>query len=450
MATTVDICDIQAESGVIATLVYHPEQIMHTDYLKPGYFYNKENGCIYWAIQELYKKGIDNIDAFNISNIIASNPAVQRTIEKYNMPEIQEFIDMCDEIARHSIEEYVLLAKTVTTYSFKRDLSRLLGEISYTCHDKTVNLSALNETVYKKLNTLTEKYMTSNEIKMFGEMSDDLWGEICSRRNESGTYGIPSKYPLLNEYFTYEPGELVVVQAKYKQGKSVFLLNETVHKLQNGVPTLVIDTEMADRLYFERLVSHVSGVDMKRIKNGHYSEQEGEKIEAARAWIKKQPLVHLYDPDLTDEKLYSICKILKYKMGLQFVVYDYLKSNETSSSDNYNILGAKCDFLKNNIAGDLNLSVLSACQLNRYGEVADSMKINRYLSVGIKWFIKTKEQLALSLPEYGNAGLKIYVNRLGEQMPEDDEDIYIDFFFDGSCMEIKEAKQHLSEETPFN
>ena len=80
---------------------------MHTDYLKPGYFYNKENGCIYWAIQELYKKGIDNIDAFNISNIIVSNPAVQRTIEKYNMPEIQEFIDMCDEIARHSIEEYL-------------------------------------------------------------------------------------------------------------------------------------------------------------------------------------------------------------------------------------------------------------------------------------------------------------------------------------------------------
>ena len=108
----------------------------------------------------------------NISNIIASNPAVQRTIEKYNMPEIQEFIDMCDEIARHSIEEYVLLAKTVTTYSFKRDLSRLLGEISYTCHDKTVNLSALNETVYKKLNTLTEKYMTSNVGLVFDHDND--------------------------------------------------------------------------------------------------------------------------------------------------------------------------------------------------------------------------------------------------------------------------------------
>ncbi|MFR7443134.1 MAG: hypothetical protein ACLUUO_06085 [Sellimonas intestinalis] len=40
---------------MIATLVHHPEFILHTDYLKPSYFYNVENGCIYWAISELYK-----------------------------------------------------------------------------------------------------------------------------------------------------------------------------------------------------------------------------------------------------------------------------------------------------------------------------------------------------------------------------------------------------------
>ena len=137
-------------------------------------------------------------------------------------------------------------------------------------------------------------------------------------------------------------------------------------------------------------------------------------------------------------------------MGLQFVVHDYVKSNETSTSDNYNILGAKCDFLKNKIAGELNLAVLSACQLNRNGEVADSMKINRYLSVGIKWFIKSPEQLLTDGAECGNAGLKIYVNRLGQQMPEDDDTIYIDFFFEGDKMNIVEAKQHMVTETPFD
>lgn len=40
--------DNQAESGVIATLVVHPEFILHSDCLKAGYFYNQDNACVYW------------------------------------------------------------------------------------------------------------------------------------------------------------------------------------------------------------------------------------------------------------------------------------------------------------------------------------------------------------------------------------------------------------------
>ena len=129
-------------------------------------------------------------------------------------------------------------------------------------------------------------------------------------------------------------------------------------------------------------------------------------------------------------------------MGLTFVVFDYIKSNETSTSDNYNILGAKCDFLKNKIAGELDLAVLSACQLNRMGEVADSDKINRYLSVGIKWDYKTQEMIANDGMSCGNTYAKIYVNRLGQQMQPDDENDYIDFIFSGETMTIVEAEQH--------
>ena len=205
---------------------------------------------------------------------------------------------------------------------------------------------------------------------------------------------------------------------------------------------MVIDSEMPTRLYTERLISHLTGIELKRIKNGRYSDEEAVKIKQCIKWIKQQPFVHIYEPNMSDEKLYTICKKLKHKMGLQFVVYDYLKSNETSSSDNYNVLGAKCDFLKNNIAGELDLAVLAACQLNRNGEVADSIKINRYLSVGIKWEYKTQEMIAKDGIKCGNAFAKIYVNRLGRQMQEDNEEEYIDFIFDGDRMTITEAQQH--------
>lgn len=445
-----EISDIQSESGVIGTLIYHPEYILHSDFLKPNYFVGKENGSIYWAIQELYREGITTIDAYNLSNKLHSNKAVEKTLEKYNIPSVEEFIELYKETARDSIEEYKSLAQTVTALSFKRSMIKTLNQVEKLCFDKGCSLDKLSNDVYQKLDDLTQEYVTTTEVQTLGEQIDDIWQEIESRRTEDGGYGIPSKYNIFNEYFTYEPTELVVVQAKYKRGKSILLMNEVVHKLKNGVPTLVIDTEMRTRLYTERLISHITGIEIKRVKNGRYSDEEAQKIKECIAWIKEQPFVHIYDPDITNEKIYSYCKMLKYKMGLTFFVFDYIKSNETSTSDNYNILGAKCDFLKNRIAGDLELAVLSACQLNRQGEVADSDKINRYLSVGIKWGIKPEERLVKDGRECGNAYAKIYPNRLGEQMLKDDEEDYLDFYFDGKTMSIYEVEQHERTNNSFN
>ncbi len=441
-----ELSDIQSESGVIGTLIYHPEFISHTDYLKPNHFFGTENGCIYWSIQELYKEGITNIDAYNISNKIQSHQGVQKTIEKYNLPSVQEFVELYKETARHTLEEYQMLAENIITLAFKRDLVKTFNQISANCYRPEFTLDKLNSTVYSELDKLTQQYIVTNEIHTVGDDIDNIWNDIVSRRTSDGMYGIPSKFPSFIDYFTYEPGELVVIQAKYKQGKSVFLMNEVVHKLKNGIPTLVIDSEMPTRLYTERLLSHLTGIEMKRIKNGRYSNEEAETIQKWITWLKEQPFVHIYSPNLIMERLYSICKMLQNKMGLGFVVYDYLKSNETSSSDNYNLLGAKCDFLKNNIAGDLDIPVLAACQLNRNGEVADSMKINRYLSVGIKWEYKTQGMIAKDGMQCGNAFAKIYVNRLGRQMQEDDDDDYIDFIFSGDTMTIVEAEQHYRQD----
>ena len=439
--------DIQSDSGGIGTLIFHPEYIAHTDYLKPNHFYSKENACIYWSIQELFNEGITNIDAYNISNKLQSNKGVQNTIDKYNLPSVQEFVELYKEAARNSLEEYKMLAENIVTFAFKRDLIKVFNKIESECYKSEYTLEKMSNEVYSELDHLTRDFVVTSDVEMLGENIDSIWDEIVGRRTENGVYGMPSKFPSFMDYFTYEPGELVVVQAKLKQGKTALLMNEVVHKLQNGIPCLVVDREMSTRLYAERLIAHLTGVELIKLKTGKYGEEEAKKIKDALAWIKEQPFVHIYDPNITMEKMYSICKSLQNKMNLGFVVYDYLKSNDSEASRNYNLLGAQCDYLKNNIAGDLDIPVLAACQLNREGKVADSFKINMFLSVGIKWGYKTIEMQAKDGMECGNAYAKIYVNRLGRQMQEDDEDEYIDFCFDGDTMTIVEAEQHIKDET---
>lgn len=434
--------DIQSEAGIIGTLIKHPDYIEHSDYLKPNYFINKENSCFYWAIRELFLDGITTIDDYNISNKISSNSAVQKKLDKFNLPAIKETMDLYESVGRNSLAEYKQLVNNVVSCSFKRDLSKTLDRLNKRCGDLDESLDDLNIGVYHELDKLTERYIVHEEVHTLGDNIDEIWEEIESRRNEDGTFGMPSKFPSFYDYFTYENSELVVIQARRKNGKSVFLMNETVHKLQNDVAVLVVDSEMSTRLYTERLLAHLTKIDIKKIKNGRYSPEEAKTIKQTLEWIKSKKLVHIYDPSLSMNSLYSLCRMLQNKIDLGFVVYDYLKSNEKSTGDNYNVLGAKADFLKNKIAGELNLPVLAACQLNRHNEIADSEKINMYCSVAIKWWLKTQEQMVSDGVQCGNAAAKIYVNRLGAQMDEFDDEEYLDFIFDGSIMTIQEAEKH--------
>ena len=441
------ISDVQAEAAVIATLVYHPDFILHSEYLRPGYFYNVENGCIYWAIQELYKAGIDTIDALNISNMLNSNRAVKRKIEEYNLTDMQEFISMAQYAARHTLEEYKLLVNSVVETSFKRELAKLSREIQSDCYNSDMNLSKLNQVVNTKLTELTERYITGEEIKTLGEQIDAIWDKI---ENQDTSRRLPSKFRAFDEYFYYEPGELVLLTARYKTGKSVFCLNETIHMLKAGVPTLYIDTELSTETFVKRFVSSVTGIPFKVIQNKTFNKEQEDLINRCLAWIKTLPLVHLYLPDSNMDEIYSICKILKYKMNLTFFVYDYIKSYNSEAYTNSAILGQMADFLKNKIAGELDLAVLSAAQLNRNDMIANSDNIAKAISTGVYWRFKTADEIKEDGGlDAGNVMAYININRNG---PQTDEGEAIFFQFDGDRQRIVEAavqKKDL-QQTPFD
>lgn len=138
---------------------------MQSDHLKPNHFYNKENGCIYWAIQELYKKGIDKIDAFNIESMINTNQAVKRMTEKFNVKDMQEFIELSSTISRSSSSEYNMLVNKVMEFAFKRELHGLLSKLSGECYNDEIDLEQLNNKVYKSIGDITEKFWQQTRLK---------------------------------------------------------------------------------------------------------------------------------------------------------------------------------------------------------------------------------------------------------------------------------------------
>lgn len=440
-----DLKDIAAESAVISSLLNHPDFILHTDWLKAKHFSQLENGSIYWAISELYKKGITNIDELNLNNQLNNNKAVSKVMANRNLSDISKYMELAKFAARDTLEEYIEVCNTVLSYAYKRELYKKSVEMQRLCFADTTNAQDVDGEVHRILDDITDEFVITTDLKMIGEVCDDLFAEIQSDQTDA-TYGMPSKFKVFEPYFIYERGECIVLAARMKTGKSAFILNEAIYQASKGIPTLIIDTELSDKLWYKRALCHIAGIEFRRIRDGNWTNEEKKKLIAANEFLKTLPIVHYYMPVIDMNKTYAMCKKLKYKMGLQFLCFDYIKGDNTDAFALSNILGQMTNKLKNEIAGALDICVLAACQLNKLNEVASSDKIAAYASTVIRWRFKLPSEIQEDGGlKYGNVYTQIYYNRNGAMH---DKDEWMNISFNGGLMKVEDCEQTIREE-PF-
>ena len=427
-----DINSLNSEAGIIASLIHKPELCFYSEYLLPNHFTNDVNKYIYHAITDLAQKGIVSIDPYMIIEDLVSLKTLppDLTLERLN-----DLFDVSDTLAKSTVEEYQLLVSNVLDAAFRRDAFNVLKKCQGLCYDDSVE--DIKRQISQSIDDVILEYSKNEEVVEFKDVIDDLWEDVEKHQNGE-ICGIPFKFPTLNEYVTLEPGELVVVAAPAKGGKSMFCLNEAVDVLKMGKSVLYIDSELSSRMFLCRLISHLTGINFHLIKNGGYSIEDKKKIDTAIEWVKNQKLVHKYMPIFNQQEIYTTTKKVMHKFeGLDLVVVDYLKP--TGDPDPYATsaeLGKLCDLLKNDIAGKLNIAGLAAAQLNDNGKLADSIKISRNASTVMMLLDKTPDEIDADTPECGNKKLIVKFNRNGMQHIQGE---YISLFFNGNIICFKEA-----------
>ncbi len=434
-----DINDITSETGIIATLIRHPEYSFYSEELLPNHFSNRQNACMYLALTILARENIRQADAFNIISALHSSDATKRYADELDVDELQDFIDISQSVARDTIEEYKLLVGNVMDMSFRRDTFRELRECERMCLD--TNTHELEQKIYSTLDDVMMNYTSTTEVPPFAEVVDKCWDEIRERQNSEGCSGYLFKFPALNQYATIERGELFIFAAEAKQGKSMMLLNCAVDLLRQDLAVLYLDSELNTRMFTARVLAHLSGVEYKRLTSGRYTEEEAERIDAARAWLKTRKFTHVYIPMFDQQTIYTTIKKVSHTQGLDVLIVDYFKSlSDGDAFNSYQELGRLTDFIKNQIAGEMNIAALGAAQLTATGKVADSAKIGRNASTIAIITDKTPDEIAEDGAECGNKKLRVILNRNGMQMSQDE---YIDLQFNGNLISYEQAQQHI-------
>lgn len=440
--TAVEIKNVEAEAGVIASVIMNPELTFHSEQLRPNYFTNPQNAYIYYAVCELAKKGVDKVDPYNIINILNMRKGTQHVGDDVNaiitIQSLQELFDNATLIARTEPEDYMTIVEAVMDAAFRRNTYQRLVECEHLCFNS--ECKDIEHQVTSLLDNVILEFSTNNEIPQYKDVVDQYWNEILERQNPGKAAVFPFKFPTLNDYVMIERGELIIFGAEQKQGKSMMLLNCAVDLLRNGHKVMYIDSELNSKLFTCRMVSHLTGIEFQRVRSGRYDEAEGERIKEVISWLKQQSFTHLYMPIFDENNVYTSFKKVYHTQGIDVLIIDYFKN--TGDGDAYAVyssLGSLVDMVKNKICGDMNIAGIGAAQATSTGRLADSAKIARNASTIIMIQDKTQEEIQQDGPQCGNKKLFVKFNRNGAQMNDGE---YIDVNFFGDKILYEEAKQH--------
>lgn len=440
------LSSISSESIVLGGLINHLDWIIEVSDLKVDYFSIDVNKIIYSVLKRLYKNGSTTCDIVDIYAVVETNAGHLKQLESYGGV---DYIETLSELAEDKeLGDIKSHAKTIIDCSYKNELNQtLVGLTNYveTNSDKPKEMIA--KEVEGELLDLKGKYGSNGGLQVIGD-DVDKYIKTLDVEGQRDFCGYPTFSPMLNKFVSYERGEMVVYSGKLKSGKSQLVVNE-VYRLciKGGVPVAILDTELSTRFFILRLIARITGYNMKYIKTGKYKENPKavEKFKEAVELIRKAPLVHKYVFDMSQEDIFSELKKLKIQMNLQIVFFDYIKANVESTGDLQERLqmASMTNFLKNRVAGELNVAVVALAQTNPSIDgslrIFGSSQVAMFASTIIYLVRKSKEQYVRDMNELGgNYYLFVKENRNGAQF-SDDEDFGINVDFNLSNCTMKEA-----------
>lgn len=197
---------------------------------------------------------------------------------------------------------------------------------------------------------------------------------VIDAAEKGQTGAVPTPWPSMNDLIIgLFPGQLVTFAARPGAGKSIALQNMAVDIARRGLHVALCTLEMFADEVVQRMVAHVGGVELTRLRKAQCSESDWERIRTASEHLQSLPL-YIQDsrPQTVDDirahawETQQAARRQGQELGA--VVVDYVQIVRSLSSNKgmsrQQQVGQITQDLKN-LAGELNVPVVTAAQLNR-------------------------------------------------------------------------------------
>ena len=451
-----NLTDIGAERAVLAGLFQYgiDAYVEVADVINASSFGHENNQVLYACVQHV----VENNSDVDLPSILSAASALNHSERVENQTELQYIKSLFDfPVSQGNIFNFAVQIKK---FEFARNIKKLTLKIHKDMD--SVNGSESIDEIIGKVEDPVMDFLREDDG---GERPEKIGKDVDEyiefiTENKCDVIGIPSGF----DRFDHAIGGglrrkcVDLVAARPKVGKSVFADNVALNVASDGIPVLVLDTEMSKEDHLNRIIANLSGVPIQDVATGKFidDDEQNQKVHEAVEHISQIPYNYVSVAGKPFEQILNIIKrwiIQDVKMDDNgrtnecVVVYDYLKLMSSNSITNniqeYQALGFQITNL-HNLAVKFDFPCLSFVQLNRDGITKESTDAvsgsDRLIWLCTSFSIfksKSPEELAEDGPQAGNRKLVPIVSRHGAGLSDGD---YINMRMLGEHAKLVELK----------
>ncbi len=355
--------DLEAEMGVIGSVLLLPEVSDDIASLRADDFYDDANRKIYETLRDMHDSG-EKIDI----TLLVSKLRTSGDYEKVGGAAYLAKLSASVPNAAHA----VYYADIVTEKAVYRKLIASSTEILRDSYEQTSTAKELCAQAEQKIFAIMDG-RSAQSVHSISDVLHEAMDRMDARlRDDYDTGGAESGFAQFDEMTGgLHSGELIILAARPSMGKTALAMNIGEYvSITQQLPVLFVSLEMSGIELADRMLCSLARVNGHRLRNGTISSDDRERLIRKANEISQAPLFVDDSPSRTVSEIAAAARRIKRREGnLGLIVIDYLQLIEPDNSrDPRQEQVAKIARRLKGIARELEVPLLCLSQLNRQAE----------------------------------------------------------------------------------
>lgn len=370
----------EAEMALLGSMILDPKVIgevllqvsSHDD------FYTEAHGAIFRVIVDVY----DRHQSGDLIQIVETLRGAN-SLEAVGGPDY--LVRLAETVP--SAVNATHYARIVSDRARLRKLIGAAGQIIYDAyHAGDAGSDGTREVLDKAemaIFNIAEKTESSDPQKLADILEQEL--HRLEQLEGKGISGLSTGYPDLDAMLSgLQAGEMVIIAARPSMGKTALALNLAEQIALGGtsgagarplgkVPVAVFSLEMSRAAIAQRLLSARSGVDSHKLRRGHFTGNDFQRLFQAAGELGDAPIYIDDTPNLTVLALRARARRMAAMHGIKCIMIDYLQlmTAPGAARESRQVEVSTISRGIKALARELSVPVICLAQLNRGTELRD-------------------------------------------------------------------------------